>query len=185
VKQLLCCSHTGSFNRFLQLAYLLIPFSDFSIVRGLWNNGGLHVLCSHASMYVWMYACMHKCMYISVCVCIYACMYACVKIKKIKSKIFYSHKTVTLMNINNISKTVICKNKARGHPFMTSTKKSGLWPLPLSTCVHVGRTPSPLWTSTRGRHEIHIALLKWLVQWPTGPKAEIRLYDSNLFKLNY
>ena len=45
--------------------------------------------------------------------------------------------------------------------------------------------PSPLWTPTRGRHEIHTALLKWLVQWPTGPKAEIRLYDSNLFKLYY
>src|SRR6218665_1649412 len=27
-----------------------------------------------------------------------------------------------------------------------------------------GPTPSPLWTSTRGRHEIHTALLKWLVQ---------------------
>ena len=31
------------------------------------------------------------------------------------------------------------------HPFMTSTKKSRFWPsLPLSTCVHMGRTPSPL-----------------------------------------
>ena len=45
--------------------------------------------------------------------------------------------------------------------------------------------PSPLWTSTRGRYEIHTALLKWLVWWPTGPKAKIRLYDSNLFKLYY
>ena len=42
--------------------------------------------------------------------------------------------------------------------------------------------PLPLWTSTCGRHEIHIALLKWLVQWPSRPKAEIRLYDCNLFK---
>src|SRR6218665_999571 len=41
---------------------------------------------------------------------------------------------------------------------------------------------SPLWTSTCGRHEIHTALLKRLVQWPSGPKAEIRLYDCNLFK---
>jgi len=32
------------------------------------------------------------------------------------------------------------------------------------------------------RHEIHIALLKRLVQWPSGPKAEIRLYGCNLFK---
>jgi len=51
-------------------------------------------------------------MYISVYACIYARMYAYIKIKKIKSKIFYSHKTVTLMNMNNISNTVICKTKA-------------------------------------------------------------------------
>ena len=48
----------------------------------------------------------------------------------------------------------------RGYPFMTFTKKSGFWPPPP---VHMGRTPSPLWTSTHGRHEIHTALLKWLV----------------------
>src|SRR6218665_3986030 len=55
-----------------------------------------------------------------------------------------------------------------------------------SPSVHMGRTPlPPLWTSTRGRHEIHTALLKWLVQRPTGPKAEIQLYDSNLFKMYY
>ena len=48
-------------------------------------------------------------------------------------------------------------------------------PIPLSTRVHMGRTPlPPLWTSTHGRHEIHI-----------GPKAEIRPYDSNLFKLYF
>src|SRR6218665_2231542 len=57
-----------------------------------------------------MYTCRHECMYISVYVCIYARMYAYIKIKKIKSKIFYSHKTVTLMNMDN-SNTVICKNK--------------------------------------------------------------------------
>ena len=43
----------------------------------------------------------------------------------------------------------------------------------------------PLWTSKHGLHKIHTALLKWLVQWPTGPKGEIRLYDSNLFKLYF
>ena len=32
-------------------------------------------------------------------------------------------------------------------------------------CPH-GPDPLPLWTSTRGRHEIHTALLKWLVQLP-------------------
>jgi len=50
-------------------------------------------------------------MYISVYACIYARMYAYIKIKNIKSKIFYYHKTVTLMNMDN-SNTVICKNKA-------------------------------------------------------------------------
>ena len=39
-------------------------------------------------------------------------------------------------------------------------------PTPLSTCVDMK----------------HIALLKRLVQWPSGPKAEIRLCDCNLFK---
>ena len=42
--------------------------------------------------------------------------------------------------------------------------------------------PSPLWTSTCGWHEIHTALLKRLEQRTSGPKAEIRLYDCNLFK---
>jgi len=46
----------------------------------------------------------------------------------------------------------------------------------------MSRTPFPLWTSTCGQHEIHIALLKWLVKWPSGPKAEIWLYDCNLYK---
>jgi len=116
VKQLLCCSHPRSFNSFLQLAYLLIPFSDFSIVRGLWNNSGQLVLCSHA------YVCMNVCMNVCISLYVYVFMHACMPVSKskesnqkyFKSKIFYSHKTVTLMNINNrpISKTVICKNKA-------------------------------------------------------------------------
>jgi len=67
----------------------------------------------------------------------------------------------------------------RGHPFMTSKKNSDIDPL---HPVHMSRTPPPLWTSSFGRHEIHIALLKRLVQWTSGPKAEIRLYDCNLFK---
>ena len=71
---------------------------------------------------------------------------------------------------------------SKGPSIYDIRKKSRFWPpLPLSTCVHMGWTPLP----TRGRHEIHTALLKWLVQWPTGPKAEIRLYDSNLFKLYF
>jgi len=56
----------------------------------------------------------------------------------------------------------------RGHPFMTSTKNQVLIPLP---CPHASTwdslplgTPSPLWTSKRGRHEIHTTILKRLVQ---------------------
>src|SRR6218665_57227 len=81
MKQLLCCNHTGSFNSFLQLlAYLLIPFSDFPIVRGLWNNGGLLVLCSHACMY----ACMHVCMNVCISLYVYVFMQACMDVSKSK-----------------------------------------------------------------------------------------------------
>jgi len=45
-----------------------------------------------------------------------------------------------------------------GHPFMTSTRKSGFNP-PLSTCVHMSLTSPPLWTSTCSQHEIHT--LSW------------------------
>ena len=71
----------------------------------------------------------------------------------------------------------------RGHPFMTSTKNSGFWIplLPVHMRPHKS-DPLPLWKSTWGRHEIHIALLKRLVQWSSGPKAKIRLYGCNLFK---
>jgi len=53
---------------------------------------------------------------------------------------------------------------------------------PLHPSVHMrlhGPDPSPC-----GRpHAVNMkyTLLKRLVQWPTGPKAEIRLYDCNLF----
>ena len=64
---------------------------------------------------------------------------------------------------------------------MTSTKKSDF--RPPSPCPHVSTLAGPpLWMSTYGRHEIHIALLKRLVQWPSGAKAQIRLYYCNLFK---
>ena len=48
-----------------------------------------------------------------------------------------------------------------------------------SPCPHAstwaGPLP-PLWTSTRGRHEVHTTLLKRLLQWPTRPKAQIRIW---------
>ena len=61
-------------------------------------------------------------------------------------------------------------------------QKNRVFDPPVHMRPHGPDPPPPLWTSTRGWHEIHNALLKWLVQWPTGPKAEIRLYDFNLFK---
>jgi len=51
-----------------------------------------------------------------------------------------------------------------------------------SPCPHRPTPFPPLWTSTCGQHEIHIAFLKRLVQWPSRPKAGIRLYHCNLFK---
>ena len=59
-------------------------------------------------------------------------------------------------------------------------KKSRFWPP--STCVHMGRTPSPLWTSTHGRHEIHTVLLKWLVQWHI---PDLKLKFCNVRELFY
>src|SRR6218665_607739 len=48
---------------------------------------------------------------------------------------------------------------------MTSTKNKVFDPLPPVHRRPYGPDPlSPLWTSTRGRHEIHIAFLKRLVQ---------------------
>jgi len=75
-------------------------------------------------MHVCMYECIHECMYISVYVYMHVCMY---QNQKIKSKIFYSHKTLTLINMNNISNTVICKNKARALPVhkRENTAKNG------------------------------------------------------------
>jgi len=70
---------------------------------------------------------------------------------------------------------------------MTSTRKSGFWPLPLSTCAHMRLTASPpfLDPATFRRHGIHVTLLQRLVglQWNSGLYTEIRLYcDCNLFK---
>ena len=79
---------------------------------------------------------------------------------------------------------LLLSNNQLGAIHLWCPKKSGFWPPPPVHMRPHGSDP-PLWTSTRGRHEIHTALLKWLVQWPTGLKAEIRLYDSNLFKLYY
>ena len=48
-----------------------------------------------------------------------------------------------------------------GHPFMTSTGNPVLTsPAPVHTCPHETNPHPLLWTSTCGRHEIHITLLK-------------------------
>ena len=46
----------------------------------------------------------------------------------------------------------------------------------LSAFVHMRLTPHPLWTSTLGRHEIHITLLKQLIQWLSDLKLK---FDNN------
>src|SRR6218665_2285153 len=80
-----------------------------------------------------------------------------------------------LKRVNYINRGhIYCQLKhLRGHPFMTSKKIRFLTsPLPLSTCVHMSRTPPP-WTSTGGRHKIHIALLKRLAQ-STSPDLKLK-----------
>ena len=96
----------------------------------------------------------------------------------------YRHVDVYTENYSPLTSSCLLLMQ-RGHPFMTYTKQSGFWPP--SPPVHMrphGPDPPPC-----GRpHAVdmkYTALLKWLVQWPTGPKTEIRLYDSNLFKLYY
>src|SRR6218665_811319 len=54
-----------------------------------------------------------------------------------------------------------------------------------SLCPHAPDSPPPLWTSTCGQHKLHIALLKRLVQRPSGPKAEIRRYDCTVVLVIY
>jgi len=59
-------------------------------------------------------------------------------------------------------------------------------PSPVHMHPHEPDLPSPLWMSTCHRHEIHIALQKQLVQWPSGSKDEMRLkYHCNCLKLYY
>jgi len=65
---------------------------------------------------------------------------------------------------------------------MTSTKNQVFDPPPP---VHMGRTPSPLWTSTRGRHEIHTALemasTRGLGKGGWGLKPPIGSQEKNFF----
>jgi len=60
----------------------------------------------------------------------------------------------------------------RGHSFMTSTKEIGFLP-PVHMCPHEP-DPLPLWTSTCGRHEILIALLKRLVAYNDLPDLKLK-----------
>ena len=58
----------------------------------------------------------------------------------------HTHKQATKKLLRVSRRMYWRRVELRGHPFMTSTKKIRfLTPLPLSTCVHMGRTPpSPL-----------------------------------------
>jgi len=51
-----------------------------------------------------------------------------------------------------------------GHPFMTSTKNQVFEPHSVHMRPHGPDPLTPLVDVPRGRHEIHIALLKWLAQ---------------------
>ena len=62
------------------------------------------------------------------------------------------------------NKVVADDNKRKGSSIYDVHKKIGFLTSP---CLHASTwagPPPPLWTSTHGRHEIHTALLKWLVQ---------------------
>ena len=83
-------------------------------------------------------------------------------------------------SVNDLSGNVLLWLWFSKGPSIFDVHKIGfLTPIHPSTWA---RPPNPFVDSTCGRNEIHIALLKQLVQWPSGPKAEIRLYDCNLFK---
>jgi len=70
MKELLCCSYTGSFNCFLQLP--INSILPLSVVYGIM------VGCVCMYMYVSMHVCMHASMYAYLCKCVYyACMYLC------------------------------------------------------------------------------------------------------------
>jgi len=73
MKQLLCCSYTGSFNVFLQLpSNSIFPLS---VVYGIMGWGCLYV-CIHACMYLCINVCISLNMYV-LCmqVSVYVCMY--------------------------------------------------------------------------------------------------------------
>ena len=73
---------------------------------------------------------------------------------------------------------VVC---LRGHPFMASTRKSRF----LSP-HETDPNPSYLWTSTCRRPEIHITLLKQLVQCPSRPKLKVDNKMIEIYvRLNY
>src|SRR6218665_36810 len=89
--------HHNFYNSFSTISLPINTIFLLSVVYGI-MGACLYYVVTH----VCMYECMHECMNISVYVRIYVCIY---QNQKIKSKIFYSLKPVTLININNISNT--------------------------------------------------------------------------------
>src|SRR6218665_679037 len=67
MKQQLCCSHTGSSNRFFTITH-------FSIACGLWDNAD-GLVCMYEFMQTFMSVCISL---YSVYVCMCACMYVCI-----------------------------------------------------------------------------------------------------------
>src|SRR6218665_268712 len=92
-------------------------------------------------------------------------MRVCVPVAHVKMKLTIS-KTYKLVLLHvaaccvciTVSNCIIKQHNSRGHPFMTSTKKIRFL-TPLPTCVHMGRTPSPLVdVQTRSTRNTHCSL---------------------------
>jgi len=57
---------------------------------------------------------------------------------------------------------------------LSSTIKSSFWPPPLSSWIHMRRTPCP----TCRRQGMHITLLKQPVQWPSSRPTQVKLINA-------
>src|SRR6218665_3669457 len=70
-----------------------------------------------------------------------SCVYVVVCPSKFRLRLGRPYRTPAKMGRWIWSNTNQCRLNVWGHPFMTSTKNPVL--TPLSTCVHLGRTPLP------------------------------------------
>ena len=97
---------------------------------------------------------LHACLPVFLCVCLHVFLHICLPIFPECMHVFPPI-WISGQPLNWKTSALLVFRHLRGHPFMTFTKIWFLTP-------HLSRTPFPLWTSTCGRHETHIALLKRL-----------------------